>query len=135
MVASLLVLVFSITLAVTVALLVTDTVRASLAPATSCAPLQLDVPLTVDNVVYDSHSNVLTVTITRSLTGPSFGSLQFKTVSPSDSAEWICAHQCGTCILPEKGDSQTYTFTDVPSEISSISIAADGCTLLSRSLH
>lgn len=132
-VASLLVLVFSITLAVSVALLVTDTVRASLAPATNCALLQLNPPITIDTLFYDGESSTLTLTLTRSLTAPAFNSLQFNIASSSQSAGWICADICGACTLPASGESQTYTFTDVPEGSSSLSISADGCILFSKS--
>lgn len=135
LIAAVIVMTFSMVLAVGLGYVLTHTINLSLGPTVTCAPLQITPPLTIEKAVYKASEGRVELTLNRPLEATTLTSFSIGVTDATGTARtWECGSFCGDCTLMGAGETKIYSFNE---ELLSprVSLEVNGCPVTSRELE
>lgn len=85
-----------------ISLSLSNFLKPSLSPEFSCLDYQLDSPLEIQQICYNSETNQVELSLTRALNSPNLESF---TILLSEHS-YVCGEQCGSCTIPLAGETK-----------------------------
>lgn len=131
-ISSVLVMLLGIALAISLGYAVNST-SISLSPALTCTELSINPPIKIILADYNSESEQLEVQVERSFNSNEFSEMSIL-LTGEKTSEFKCGPSCGTCTIPNAGESKYYIF-NVQDNTKIASIKIGDCIVDSFETH
>lgn len=136
LVSALAIMVVSMILAISLGAAITSLSRLSLSPALSCTQLQINSPIALSSVCYDSSSAELRATISRNL-GADVSQFELSLIDGAQNKKFSCTESCGTCTILGEGSTRQYIMSVPELNLENrptASISSKGCALGTKTI-